>query len=443
MKRTILPILVLIAAIAATANDAIFYAAGSFLVPTQETDIRVSKEVLTITIGADEFALVDVYYEFDNPKEAKTLLMAFEADPPYNDSSHFNHKGIHPHIFDFTVTMNGTPLKHKNAVIETNEEAHQSQVAQKLQLLDGAEWQGYGEAPEDKLPYPEDFIYNSQQDRTARYSYAYYFNAPFVEGRNTVHHTYRYRMSLHVGVDYDIPYWLTPAMRWANHQIDDFTLRIIDNRGEAFCMKDSLFASAPFRALKGECWQLSHVPSYDNTPEDTPTLFASGHSTVECHVRNFRPTENITITCIDELKPHNNHFFMTPSCMAVVDREGIVRGQYLGTCGDQYLIDAQDYGLVPKEGHQLKACNAEDGEGFLTISREYTGVNVRQQPSAKSPVVTTIHRTDGEMPDVYQCHGYYSDNAPMEYKYWYHITVGNKSGYVRSTLMEWNPDNKY
>ena len=45
------------------ANDGVYYASGSGLVPVQETDISVAKEILTITIGKDSFAIVDVYYE--------------------------------------------------------------------------------------------------------------------------------------------------------------------------------------------------------------------------------------------------------------------------------------------------------------------------------------------------------------------------------------------
>ena len=48
----------------ASANDGVYFTSGNFLVPTQETDISVDREILTITIGNDGFARVDVYYEF-------------------------------------------------------------------------------------------------------------------------------------------------------------------------------------------------------------------------------------------------------------------------------------------------------------------------------------------------------------------------------------------
>ena len=55
-----------ILAILASANDGVYYVSGNQIVPLQETDVAVTKEVLTITIGDDEFARVDVQYEFTN-----------------------------------------------------------------------------------------------------------------------------------------------------------------------------------------------------------------------------------------------------------------------------------------------------------------------------------------------------------------------------------------
>lgn len=43
-------ILLLFPCLMVQANDAVYYASGSFLFPTRETDISVSKEILTITL---------------------------------------------------------------------------------------------------------------------------------------------------------------------------------------------------------------------------------------------------------------------------------------------------------------------------------------------------------------------------------------------------------
>ena len=65
---------------------------GNQLVPIQETDISVAKEVLTISLCDDGYALIDVQYEFMNKGRAKTVEMGFEASPPYNSDDAEIHK---------------------------------------------------------------------------------------------------------------------------------------------------------------------------------------------------------------------------------------------------------------------------------------------------------------------------------------------------------------
>ena len=78
------------------ANDGTYYTSGNQLLPLVETDIRVQREVLTLTWGEDLVAEVDVQYEFFNPGARKTVLMGFEADPPmYMDS--LDRSGAHPY----------------------------------------------------------------------------------------------------------------------------------------------------------------------------------------------------------------------------------------------------------------------------------------------------------------------------------------------------------
>lgn len=98
-------------------NDGVYFTSGNFLVPVRETDISVAREVLTITIGKDSFARVDVYYELVNNGQPKTVTMAFEAEAPYNTGSALNRNGIHPYINNFTVTMNGNSLTSSNALV--------------------------------------------------------------------------------------------------------------------------------------------------------------------------------------------------------------------------------------------------------------------------------------------------------------------------------------
>lgn len=443
MKRFV-SFLLLLSCLTAWANDGVYYTSGSFLIPVQETDISVSREVLTITIGKGGYAEVDVQYEFDNPKAAKTVLMAFEAKAPYNAQSTFNRKGIHPFIKDFTVTMNGKALPHRNAVVAMRINNETGNYETDFKPFDLNEWVGFGEVSSVEGIIYDDVIYHKNiPDSMISFAYAYFFDANFRQGRNTVHHTYKYKMSEQVFEDFRVPYWLTPASRWANRQIDDFTLRIIDQCGKGICMQDSLFLSAPFKAIKGECWQLDHVASgWQDEPEKRSVLFASQYSVVEWHGRNFRPTDNIEIVSAYTNWVGTSQSARRNSQLVVVDGQGSEM-RYIGTCGNQYLVEVQDYGLVPRAGHKLELYSVEDGKGWLIIAPEYTGVNIRERPNAKSPIVTTIHSEEGELPEAYRCLGLIKDDDPEQWKMWYYIQVGEKKGYVNANLMLWDAINTY
>ena len=86
------------------------------------------------------YARVDVQYELDNPGTAKTVVMGFEANAPYNDDVPFSPQGIHPYIADFTVNMNGEKLAYMNAVVKSD-----FQVDCEFQPLDLKTWKAYGD----------------------------------------------------------------------------------------------------------------------------------------------------------------------------------------------------------------------------------------------------------------------------------------------------------
>ena len=209
-------ILLFTMAAALVANDGVYFTNGSFLVPVMETNISVTKEVLEITLCEDGYADVAVDYTFYNNTDKKTVTMAFEAAPPYNADTHFNPKGVHPFVKNFIVLFNGKKLQYRNAVVAEDGD---------LSPLNLKQWKGYGEVPDSLFP-ADDVLYNAASDSFCSFSYAYYFDAPFKKGVNQVRHTYRYKMSYGIGREFEVPYSLTPATRWANLKIDDFTLRI-------------------------------------------------------------------------------------------------------------------------------------------------------------------------------------------------------------------------
>ena len=111
--------LLLLFTTAVRANDGSYFTTGNQLLPLVESDIRVQREILTLSWGDDGTADVDVYYEFFNPGAQKSILMGFEADPPsYMDT--LDRSGAHPYISDFTVAMNGKPLAVATSIVRSD-----------------------------------------------------------------------------------------------------------------------------------------------------------------------------------------------------------------------------------------------------------------------------------------------------------------------------------
>jgi len=298
MKHLFTLIFTALTSLAAYANDGVFFVNGNHLVPIQETEIALTKEVLTISLCDDGYAKVDVQYELTNRGKAKTVTMGFEANAPYNDDVAFNRQGIHPYIQDFTVEMNGKPLTYMNAVVKSEFHTECDFVPLNLE-----KWKSYGEV---KMPDGEDLphnalLYDAELDSLIDFSYAYYFIARFQPGVNTVHHTYRYRMSYGVGRTFEVPYWLLPAMRWANRQIDDFTLRIqTPGTAKNFFVPDSIFSASTFVVTKGT-GKIRKAKQYD----EVCTEFSLRDGIVEWHTTAFRPKDNMTIQSAERLHYDN------------------------------------------------------------------------------------------------------------------------------------------
>lgn len=274
MKRIFNILLLLLAAYGASANDGVYYTSGNQLVPLKETDISVKKEILTISLQDDGFAKVDVYYEFHNPGTAtKSVTMGFEADPPYNYDNKFYPSGKHPHIRNFVVEANGQTLTYKNGICE----------------MDGSVMSDFI----DVTQYKYNDEYNRLVDKSSKdmddtgidFAYVYYFTMDFKPGKNIVHHTYEYTMSVTVGTSYEVPYKLSPAGRWANHQIDDFTLIIrADNTAKHFVLSPETFGNTPFAVTEGR-GKIRKTTYYDIPYYE----FALRNGAVTIHKNGFVP----------------------------------------------------------------------------------------------------------------------------------------------------------
>ena len=112
----------------------------------------------------------------------------------------------------------------------------------------------------------------------------------------------------------------------------------------------------------------------------------------------------------------------------VLDNNGNVVGRYVRTNENTYTVSVQDDFEVPKAGHKVVVFSAANKQGILFTKR--THVNIRQQPTTESPVVTQISYKKGSVPETYPCIGKVND--------WYKIRVKGKEGFVRQDLVEWD-----
>ncbi|MBR0054007.1 MAG: YARHG domain-containing protein [Bacteroidales bacterium] len=288
MKKLLTMLFLAAWALSASANDGVFYAAGNQLIPIVETDISVKREVLNIVRQGD-YAIIDVHYEFFNPTKAKTLLVGFEAPTPYNATFNFSdYHDSHPFISDFTVIMNGKDLPYKVALVGN-----------------------------DSIYYKNGkFIYADtleEKESIEHYSgslfgqYVYHFTAKFQPGVNTIHHKYKYKVSTNIAFPIQIFYTLTAANRWANHQIDDFTLNI-DMSGSDGLMSFQIPATFFERADEWHLTGQGHIEE-DLTidPWDSTKRYAIFHTYsngASFHKKNFHPNGELTVehrTCIFDL----------------------------------------------------------------------------------------------------------------------------------------------
>lgn len=171
------------------ANDGEFFSAGSTLFPVKETSIELQKEILSLKKSGGEYSKwmnVDVYFEFYNPSDAKTITVGF-VTPPWDD---FEYKeGVHPDIKNFTVIMNGEPLKYE-------------------------------------IKYLDSSTFSFNKKGSDRKYFVFYFNAVFNEGVNVIQHSYLFKGGGSNTYGSDYQYQITTGKGWAGGEIKSFELNI-------------------------------------------------------------------------------------------------------------------------------------------------------------------------------------------------------------------------
>jgi len=201
MKLILVSLLVFLATTAFT-NDGAFYANGNQLIPITESKISVKKEILLIERVNADYLRIQVHYEFFNPGADKKVLTGFEAVSPSGDVDGTPRNGKHPYIYDFSAKVNGEFISTNVAIV------HDSLYYQNGQFKTVSEQE----------------IKSISDINTVDFKYVYYFEPLFKKGITTIDHSYLLKLSGSVDLKYQFTYILTAANRWANNQIDDFTL---------------------------------------------------------------------------------------------------------------------------------------------------------------------------------------------------------------------------
>ncbi len=254
------------------ANDGAYITSGNQLIPINEKDITVKKEILSIK-KVEDLIYVTVYYEFFNPKQDKEVLVGFEAMSPSGDVNATPVNGKHPYIFDFTVDVNNSILPYKVAIV--NDSNYYSNNGFKK--------------------YDAPVINNVNE---VGFFYVYHFKARFKKGLNIVKHTYAFTASSSVMDKYSFDYVLTAAKRWANKQIDDFTLNIDMGAFESFYIAKTFFTQKSSWILHGmgKAIEVNNIPYSEE--HSKATQFHMHNGSIIYTATNFKPKGELYIAAL-------------------------------------------------------------------------------------------------------------------------------------------------
>lgn len=335
-------LLLLIGTLTVTANDGIYYMDGNQLVPLTETDVEVRREVLTISLLDDGYAMVDVQYQFFNPTfSTKHVVMGFEADPPYNDWKYSYKRATHPYMRDFTVEMNGRNVVY-NSTLCTNFEypIHPIDTSKQYYIYSDVLYEE-GTGPEYDV-----------EAQGVPFTYVYYFDAAFLPGMNTVHHTYTYKLSEINVIPYYLNYKLSPAARWANGKIDDFTLIIRAQNTAKHFRVNSFSDKGTFSVIEG----VGKIRYSKDIYGGASTEVTLRNGAIAMHITDFVPQSDKNLQIYSALNLELNdkgHYIVGRSYDRGTDREI----QILEDPANAEYFNTADPKLLVKIVHNLPYAN--------------------------------------------------------------------------------------
>jgi hypothetical protein len=103
--------------------------------------------------------------------------------------------------------------------------------------------------------------------------YVYHFRAKFKKGLNIIRHRYTISLSSSVVENYSLLYVLTTAGRWANRQIDDFTLTIDMGDFQDLSIGENFFKGMSGWKIVGTGKQVEQKAKVPGTEDDRAEFF--------------------------------------------------------------------------------------------------------------------------------------------------------------------------
>lgn len=267
-------------------NDGSFRVSGNQLIPMYETDISVNKEILTIRRINARQAEVNVYYEFNNPKESKELEVGFEAFSPLGDVDPTPVDGRHPYITHFSVSMNGESVPYKVAIVNDS-----------LYYRNGKYKSMKSEDVNKEI---------NENSENIDFFYVYHFRVLFKKGLNIIKHVYTVDLSSSVEENYSFDYVLTAAGRWANKQIDDFTLQIDMGDFQDLSIVNTFFKNISDWKLSGRGKQIERIDEKKKKSDDMSEFFIQNGILV-FEKKNFKPVGELYIRSYNNYANGGSH----------------------------------------------------------------------------------------------------------------------------------------
>ncbi len=207
MKKILILLTIAIGSTALWGQSAATYGRGSQLIPLDKTDVTLQKEILTFT-QTNGLLGMDTYYEFFNPGEEQSVMIAFETDATGGAAEAPEYSPNNPLVHDLKIEMNGSPVSCSVSIVPS-ENYYKDGV---FQILSKDEIESQN----------EQFIDEWEVD----YIYVYAFRVTFKKGLNVIKHSYSLGWSYDDTPQSFFLYSLRGAGHWANRQIDDFTWRV-------------------------------------------------------------------------------------------------------------------------------------------------------------------------------------------------------------------------